>query len=69
MHKTIRTILLCAIAAALAACAQSNHSLTQAAQERSACAELGLDPGSGAFGNCVGNLDATITAYNSGAYR
>ncbi len=69
MGHIVRAILLCAVAASIAACAQSPNSINQTAQERSACAELGLDPGSEAFGGCVGNLDATITAYNSGAYH
>jgi hypothetical protein len=43
-----------------AACASPSANTVQLAQERHSCAELGIAPGSGAFGQCVANLDATM---------
>ena len=56
------------ILASAAACAP-NNSAVQLAQERHACAELGIDPGSSDFSSCVGNLDATMFEQNNPAMR
>jgi hypothetical protein len=45
----------------LSACARHMSSAEIRANERFACANLGIDPGSEAFGQCVANLDQTIT--------
>lgn len=52
-----------------AACASPGQQAIQLAQERHSCAELGIDPGSEAFGQCVGNLDATMFEANNPAAR
>jgi hypothetical protein len=48
------------VLAVLAACASPGQHAVQLAQEKQACAELGIDPGSESFSTCVGNLDATM---------
>ena len=57
--KSLKILALSAVLASAAACA-SNQGAVQVAQERRACAELGIDPGSQDFSSCVGNLDATM---------
>jgi hypothetical protein len=54
--------------AMLAACAGPSANTVQLAQEQHTCAQMGIDPGSQAFGQCVGNLDATMfeTHYSAG---
>jgi len=58
---------LCLIAGAtlmLAACAPGLHAggaqMPQRVDEQRACADMGIDPGTGQFVDCVGNLDATL---------
>jgi hypothetical protein len=57
-----RVISICCVAALLAAgSAQSANAIESAsqtawAQARLACAEVGIDPGSAAFGQCVFDL-------------
>ena len=53
----------------LSACAGPSANTVQMAQERHSCAELGLDPGSEAFAQCVGNLDATMFEASNSAMR
>jgi hypothetical protein len=53
----------------LAACAGPSAGTVQLAQERRSCAEMGIDPGSDAFGQCVANLDATMFEANNTAAR
>jgi hypothetical protein len=43
-----------------AACASPDANTVQLAQERQSCAEIGVVPGSGGFGQCVANLDMTM---------
>ena len=62
--KPLRILSLAAILASAAACAP-NQGAVQLAQERHACAELGIDPGSSDFSNCVGNLDTTMFDQNN----
>jgi hypothetical protein len=55
-----RIILICFFTALLAACGTQSPAQTALAQERLACADLGIDPGSLAFGQCVGDLDQSL---------
>jgi hypothetical protein len=55
-----RITLICFFAALLAACGTENHAQTALAQERLACANVGIDPASPAFGQCVGDLDLSL---------
>jgi hypothetical protein len=36
------------------------------AQERLACADVGIDPGSRAFDQCVDDLDQSLSHYHNG---
>jgi hypothetical protein len=56
-----RIALICAFAALLGSALLGSHGTASAnqydwAQARLACADVGLDPGSGAFGQCVFDL-------------
>ncbi len=53
----------------LGACASPGQGQIQLAQERQACADIGVAPGSGAFSTCVGNLDATMFRADDAAAR
>jgi hypothetical protein len=55
-----RIMLICFFATLLAACGTQSPGQTALAQERLACAEVGIDPGSPAFGQCVGDLDQSL---------
>ena len=66
--KPLKILGLSAILLSAAACAPNQEAL-QVAQERHACAELGIDPGSSGFSSCVGNLDATMFEQNNVAVR
>jgi hypothetical protein len=66
--KLLRIIPLGGLAL-LAACAGPSANTVQLAQERHSCAELGIDPGSEAFGQCVANLDMTMFEANNTAAR
>ena len=61
-----RITLLCSLAALLmvSACANASKNADQTswAQSRLACAEVGIDPGSPAFGQCV--LDLYYSVWN-----
>jgi hypothetical protein len=65
----MKLVLIAPVAglAILAACAGPSAGTVRLAQERHACAEMGIDPGSDAFGQCVGNLDATMFEANNTA--
>ena len=67
--NSLRILPLAAILLCAAACASGQGQVQLAQQERRSCAELGLDPGSAAFGSCVGNLDATMFEQNNAAVR
>jgi len=66
--KLSRIIPACGLLLLTAACAVSGQE-GQIARERHSCAELGIDPGSAAFGTCVANLDATMFEANNAAAR
>lgn len=66
--RPLKILALSAMLLSAAACAP-NQSAVQLAQERHACAELGIDPGSSDFGTCVGNLDATMFEQSNAAVR
>jgi hypothetical protein len=57
------------LVALTAACTGPSANTVQFAQERHSCAEMGLDPGSDAFGQCVANLDMTMFEANNAAAR
>jgi hypothetical protein len=65
----IRLIPFAALGLLTAACASPGQNAVQTAQERHACANLGIDPGSDAFSGCVANLDATMFEINNAATR
>ena len=60
-----RIVLICSLAALLmsGACANGikNANQTDWAQARLACADVGVDPGSPAFGQCVFDLYYTLS--------
>jgi hypothetical protein len=65
--KIVALAVLIGSGLAISACADSyaqNGTMPQLAQERRACASLGIDPGTAAFQSCVGNLDQTMTDVN-----
>jgi hypothetical protein len=39
------------------------------AEERHTCAQMGIDPGADAFGQCVANLDMSMFEANNTAAR
>ena len=51
-----RTILICSFAALLGSCGTVSADRDNWAQARLACADVGIAPGSGAFGQCVFDL-------------
>ena len=53
----------------LTACAGPSANTVQMAQERHSCAQMGIDPGSDAFGQCVANLDMSMFEANNTAAR
>ena len=55
--------------AMLAACAGPSANTVQLAQEQHTCAQMGIDPGSQAYGQCVANLDMTMFEANNTAAR
>jgi hypothetical protein len=62
-------ILPVAAISLLGACAGPSANTVQLAEERHSCAEMGIDPGSAAFGQCVGNLDQSMFEANYSAAR
>jgi len=67
--NTIRLIAVSSLFLGLAACAGPSNSQIQLAQEQHSCAALGVAPGSQAFDQCVGNLDASMFEANNVAAR
>jgi hypothetical protein len=67
--NTIRIAAVSTLFLGLAACAGPSNSQIQLAQEQHSCAALGIDPGSQAFSQCVGNLDASMFEANDTAAR
>ena len=53
----------------LTACAGPSANTVQFAQERRTCAQMGVDPGSDAFGQCVASLDMSMFEANDTAAR
>jgi hypothetical protein len=51
-----RIITSCAFAALLCACGTTSAQQSDWAQARLACADVGIDPASAAFGGCVADL-------------
>jgi hypothetical protein len=52
-----------------AACASPDANTVQLSQERQSCAQIGVDPGSDTFGQCVANLDMTMFDANNAEAR
>jgi hypothetical protein len=61
-----RIILVSCFAALLAACGTESPGQSALAQERLACADVGIDPGSRAFDQCVDDLDQSLSHYHNG---
>jgi hypothetical protein len=59
-----RIIPICFFAALLAACGTQSPIQTTLAQERLACADVGIDPGSRTFDQCVDDLDQSLSHYH-----
>jgi hypothetical protein len=55
-----RIILIGIVTVLLSACETQSPTQTALVQERLACADLAIDPGSLAFGQCVSDLDHTL---------
>jgi hypothetical protein len=61
-----RTVLICSLAGLLAASGTLSANATESAnqtawaQARLACADVGIDPGSPAFGQCVFDLAQSV---------
>jgi hypothetical protein len=51
-----RIVLICSFAALLSSCGTVSAHQSDRAQARLACADVGIAPGSGAFGQCVADL-------------
>jgi hypothetical protein len=58
----LRLIFTCFVGAMLAACAtqSSDADKNTLARDRLACADVGIDPGSPIFGQCVADLHQSI---------
>jgi hypothetical protein len=61
--KIVSVALIAVLGVSTAACA-GNGQRAQWASEQRACANMGIDPGTDAFQNCVANLDATLDQVN-----
>ena len=57
-----RMILICSFAALLGSCGAVSADQDNWAQARLACADVGIAPGSGAFGQCVSDLHHSLSA-------
>jgi hypothetical protein len=57
-----RIVLICALAALLAACGIKSANHLDLARERLACGDVGIAPGDAAFNQCVVNLDQSLSA-------
>ena len=63
-----RFVLICSFAAMVAACAMQSADAAQSAhksawaQDSLACADLGIDPGSPVFSQCVADLHHSLWA-------
>jgi len=67
--KLSRIVPMVGLVMLTAACASPDANTVQLAQERQSCAELGIDPGSDAYGQCVANLDTTMFEANNTSTR
>ena len=57
-----RIMLISVFGALLAACTTATADQTAFAQVSLACADVGIDPGTPAFNQCVANLDGSLAA-------
>jgi hypothetical protein len=60
-----RIIPICLFAALLAACGTRSPAQSALAKERLACADVGIDPGSRDFDQCVDDLDQSLQHYHT----
>ncbi len=67
--KLLQIVPMAGLVMLTAACAGPSANTVQLAQEQHSCAALGIDPGTQAFGQCVGNLDASMFEANNTAAR
>jgi hypothetical protein len=56
----LRIILISSLAALLAACGTQSAGQPALTQERLACAEVGIEPGNAAFGQCAVDLEQSL---------
>jgi hypothetical protein len=61
-----RMVLICFLAALLAACEIQGPGESALARERLACADVGLDPDGQGFDQCVDDLDQSLSHYQGG---
>jgi hypothetical protein len=59
-----RMVLICFLAALLAACETQGSGQTALERERLACADVGLDPDGQGFDQCVDDLDQSLLHYH-----
>jgi hypothetical protein len=55
-----RIIMISSLTALLAACGTPSPSETAWTRARLACADVGIDPGSAGYGQCVADLDESL---------
>jgi len=67
--KIVRILFATLLTCTVAACASPSPQREQFAKEQTACARLGIDPGTPAFSQCVANLDATMFDLSAVAAR
>ena len=67
--KLLYIVPMASLVVLTTACASQSANTVQLAQERQTCAQMGIAPGSGSFGQCVANLDMTMFDANNTAAR
>ena len=67
--NTLRILAIGVSATLISACASPGNDAAQMAREREACADVGIAPGSPAFANCVGKLDAAMSTSSNSVYN
>jgi hypothetical protein len=64
-----RIVLTCCFAALLGSCANMRENKIDWGQASLACADVGIDPGSSAFNQCVANLYSSLWEQQNSAER
>lgn len=62
--SAVRILSGAAIVLPLAGCASQSPNDVQFAKAQTACARLGVVPGSSVYGDCLADLDSTLLALN-----